>query len=72
MQSISCQRHAQAASSRHIPRNPLAGENERLQRENKRIQKRLHQAEIIIDVQKKLCEMLGLPVATTDSNGDIE
>jgi transposase len=55
-----------------IPRNPLAGENERLQRENKRLQKRLHQAEIIIDVQKKLCEMLGLPVATTDSNGDIE
>ena len=55
-----------------VPRNPLAGENERLQRENKRLQKRLHQAEIIIDVQKKLCEMLGLPVATTDSNGDIE
>jgi transposase len=55
-----------------VPRNPLAGENERLQRENKRLQKRLHQAEIIIDVQKKLCEMLGLPVATTVSSEDIE
>jgi hypothetical protein len=55
-----------------IPRNPLAAEKERLQRENERLQKRLRQAETIIDVQKKLCEMLGLPVATTDSNGSDE
>jgi len=55
-----------------IPRNPLAAENERLQRENERLQKRLRQAETIIDVQKKLCEMLGLPVATTESNGSDE
>lgn len=52
-----------------VPRNPLAGECERLRRENERLQKRLKQAETIIDVQKKLCEMLGLPVATTDING---
>ena len=51
------------------PRNPLAEENERLRRETERLQKRLRQAETIIDVQKKLCEMLGLPVATTDRNG---
>ena len=55
-----------------IPRNPLAAENARLQRENERLQKRLRQAETIIDVQKKLCEMLGLPVATTESNGSDE
>jgi transposase len=55
-----------------LPRNPLAGECEQLKRENARLQKRLKQAETIIDVQKKLCEMLGLPVATTDSNGSDE
>jgi transposase len=51
-----------------VPRNPLTAENERLRRANERLQKRLRQAETIIDVQKKLCEMLGLPVATTDSS----
>ena len=34
-------------------RNPLIAENEKLRRENARITKRLRQAEIIIDVQKK-------------------
>jgi transposase-like protein len=43
-----------------VPRNPLAGEVERLRRENERLQKRLRQAETIIDVQKKLCDALGL------------
>lgn len=57
---------------RSVPRNPLAGESDRLKRENARLQKRLKQAETIIDVQKKLCEMLGLPVATTDINGSDE
>lgn len=54
------------------PRNPLVAENERLQREIERLQKRLRQAETIIEVQKKLCKMWGLPVATTDSNGSDE
>jgi transposase-like protein len=45
-----------------ISRNPLAAEYERLQRENKRLEKRLRKAEIIIDVQKKLCDLLGLTV----------
>ena len=45
-----------------IPRNPLACEMQRLTRENQRLQKRLRQAEIIIDVQKKLCDILGLTV----------
>jgi transposase-like protein len=40
--------------------NPLASELTRLQRENDRLAKRLQQAELIIDVQKKLSQMLGI------------
>jgi hypothetical protein len=36
------------------PKNPLAAENERLQRENQRLTEKLRQAEAIIDVQKKV------------------
>ena len=35
-----------------VPRNPLTAENEQLRRENARLQKRLHQAETIVAVQK--------------------
>lgn len=41
--------------------NPLAEEVARLQRENKRLAGRLRQAETIIDVQKKISEILGIP-----------
>ncbi len=34
----------------------------RLQRENERLRTRLKQAELIIDVQKKLSRLLGLPI----------
>jgi regulator of replication initiation timing len=53
------------------PRNPLAAENEHLRRENERLQKRLRQAETIIDVQKKLCDALGLttpPIEQKENN----
>lgn len=36
-----------------------------LQRENQRLLERLKQAELIIDIQKKLCTMLGLTPAET-------
>ena len=39
----------------------LTEENERLRRENERLKDRLRQAERIIDVQKKLSEMLNIP-----------
>lgn len=51
-----------------IPRNPLASEVLRLTRENQRLQKRLKQAETIIDVQKKLCDVLGLTVPPIEQN----
>jgi transposase len=39
-----------------------------LTRDNQRLQKRLKQAEIIIDVQKKLCDLLGLTVPPIEMN----
>ena len=38
--------------------NPLAGRVTELEREVQRLEGKLHQAETIIDVQKKLCEMV--------------
>ena len=40
--------------------NPLASELIQLQREYARLAKRLQQAELIIDVQKKISQMLGI------------
>lgn len=44
-----------------LVRNPLAQEVARLQRENERLKKKLKKAEIIIDVQKKISQILGIP-----------
>jgi len=52
-----------------VPRNPLAAENEGLRRENERLQKRLRQAETIIEVQKKLCEVLGISLQSPEGKG---
>jgi len=49
------------------PKNPLAAENERLQRENQRLTEKLRQAEAIIDVQKKVSEILGIPLKSPDN-----
>jgi len=46
--------------------DPLALENQRLRRENQRLAQRLRQAETIIEVQKKVSEMLGIPSASQD------
>jgi transposase len=42
--------------------DPLVIENEQLQRENQRLAAKLRQAETIIEVQKKLSEVLGIPL----------
>ncbi len=44
-------------------KNPLADEVARLERENRKLQKRLEQAEMIIDFQKKVADLLGIPLA---------
>lgn len=38
----------------------------RLQRENKRLQEKLERAELIIDVQKKVARLLGVPLTDSD------
>lgn len=50
--------------------DPLSRENERLRRENQRLAQRLRQAEAIIEVQKKVSEMLGIaPGNPSDPEG---
>jgi len=44
------------------PTHPLQTENEQLRKENRRLQKRLKKAELIIDIQKKISQMLGIPL----------
>jgi transposase-like protein len=44
-------------------RNPLSEENARLQRQNAHLEKELEKARIVISVQKKLSQLLGLPIA---------
>jgi transposase-like protein len=47
--------------------NPLAREVARLERENKKLSGKLKQAETIIEVQKKISEILGIP---QNNNGE--
>lgn len=51
------------------PDAPLIAENERLKRETQRLAARLRQAETIIEVQKKLSEILGIPLPPVDPSG---
>jgi transposase len=46
--------------------DPQAAEIARLQRENERLKAQLERAELIIDVQKKVSQMLGLPETPSD------
>jgi len=57
-------------------KDAVALENDRLRRENERLTQRLKQAETIIDVQKKVSEMLTIsseelrPVSNSDDEGN--
>ena len=50
------------------PQDPAVEEVTRLRRENERLRARLEQAEMIIDVQKKLSQLLGLTPDETEMN----
>ena len=47
--------------------NPLAAELARVQRDNARLALRLKRAEAIIELQKKVAELLGIPLAPSDN-----
>jgi len=47
--------------------NPLAAELTRLQQDNVRLTRRLTHAEAIIDIQKKVAALLGIPLAASDN-----
>jgi transposase len=60
----------QAFSQKRGPRpkrHPLDGENEKLRRQNQRLQEELDKAHIIIDVQKKVARLLGHPLTEIPS-----
>jgi len=51
-------------------KNPLEPEVERLRRELERTRRKLQQAELIIDFQKNLCEMLGISPTGISTDGE--
>ena len=53
------------------PTNPLAKKVAELERENRGLKRRLKQAETIIDVQKKVSQILGVPLSD-EPRGDDE
>ena len=57
---------AQKRGPKKPPSNPLEGEMKILQKENARLQKKLKKAEAIIDFQKKIHELLGIPLKEMD------
>jgi len=54
-----------APKKRGAKSDPLAAENARLQLEIERLQGQLQRAETIIDIQKKISQLLGLPTTAT-------
>ena len=62
LEALSSQRRGRKAQ------HPSEVEVARLQRENERLRSRLEQAELIIDVQKKLSQLLGLTPDETETD----
>jgi transposase-like protein len=52
-----------------MERNPLADEVARLQKEKRDLQTRLKQAELIVEAQKKISEILQIAQTTNDNGG---
>jgi transposase len=56
------------AQKRGPKADPQAAEMVRLKRQNERLRKRLEQAELIIEVQKKVSQILGIPIAESEQD----
>jgi transposase len=57
----------QPAGRKPQPRDPLHDEVERLRKENDRLQERLVKAETVIEIQKKVAQLLGVVIPTPPS-----
>ena len=51
-------------------RDPVIQENEQLRRANDRLTRRLQKAEAIIEIQKKISELLGIPLSPPEPGED--
>jgi transposase-like protein len=49
--------------------NPLAKKVAELERDKRRLERRLRQAELLLDIQKKASELLGIPLNSLDEDG---
>jgi transposase-like protein len=58
-----------AAQKRGPKIDPQAVEMAKVQRENERLRERLRQAELIIDVQKKVAQILGITIEEPQPDG---
>jgi len=61
----------QAFSQKRGPqpkRNPLTKENDKLRRQNQRLQEDLEKARIVIEVQKKVARLLGQRTPSTEED----
>ena len=67
LSALTPQKRGRKVSAQH----PLRAENETLRKENTRLTTRLKQAELIIDVQKKVSQLLGIPLETLEEGGRI-
>jgi transposase-like protein len=65
LSALAPQKRGRKASDRH----PLRAENAILRQENARLSIRLQQAELIIEVQKKVSQILGIPLETPAEGG---
>jgi transposase-like protein len=52
---------------RKTMKHPLEDENERLRKQNERLARRLEQVETIIEIQKKVASMLGIPLNSVEN-----
>jgi transposase len=50
--------------------NPLTAEMKKLERENRQLRRKLKRAEIMLDIQKKASELLGIPLEILDEEED--